>query len=152
MPPWEIVIHAVQVALSGDRSEGRRLLEACWAGTTSGDHAERCVLAHYLADVQDELDDEIRWDESALRAYQWVGDGDLAAIGIPSAEGLAPSLHLNLGDGYLRRGDLSAARQQLVAGLASVGALGEDGYSAMIRKGLSGLEERLSEQGGSQEP
>jgi hypothetical protein len=108
----------------------------------------RCVLAHYLADVQDDLEDEIRWDESALRDYQLVGDGDLAAIGIPSAAGLAPSLHLNLADGYFCRGDLSAARQELDAGLASVGALGDDGYSAMIRKGLSGLEVRLSEQGG----
>jgi hypothetical protein len=148
MPDWESVIHAVQVALSGDRSEGRGLLDACWASTASGDHAKRCVLAHYLADVQDDLEDEIRWDASALRDHQLVGDGDLAAIGIPTATGLAPSLHLNLGDGYLRHGDLSAARQELDAGLASVGALGDDGYSAMIRKGLSGLEERLSEQGG----
>ncbi len=147
MSDWESVIQAVQVALSGNRSEGRRLLEACWASTGSRDHAKRCVLAHYLADLQDDLGDEIRWDESALRDYQLVGGGDLAAIGIPSAAGLAPSLHLNLGDGYFRRGDLSASRQELDVGLACVGALGDDGYSAMIRKGLSGLEERLSEHG-----
>ena len=147
MPDWESVIHAVQVALSGDRSEGRGLLEACWASTGSEDHAKRCVLAHYLADVQDTLEDEIRWDETALRDYQLVDDGDLAPVGIPSAAGLAPSLHLNLGDGYFRRGDFSAARQELDAGLACVGALGDDGYSAMIRKGLSGLEDRLSEHG-----
>ena len=147
MPDWESVIHAVQVALSGDRSEGRGLLEACWASTGSGDHAIQCVLAHYLADVQDDLEDEIRWDESAVRDHQLVGDDDLAAVGIVSAAGLAPSLHLNLGDGYFRRGDSSAARRELEAGLASVGALGDDGYSAMIRGGLSGLEERLSERG-----
>ena len=148
MSDWESVIHAVQVALSGDRITGRELLDACWAGTDSGDHAKRCVLAHYLADLQDAVEDEISWDESALRDYQLVGDGDLAAIGIPSAAGLAPSLHLNLGDGYFRRGDLSSARRELDAGLASVGALGDDGYSAMIRKGLEGLGERLSEQDG----
>lgn len=147
MSEWESVIQAIQVALSGDRSEGRGLLEASWAGTVSGEHAKRCVLAHYLADVQDDLDDEIRWDESALRDFELVGDGDLVEIGIPSAAGLAPSLHLNLGDGYFRRGDLEAARQELNAGLDRVGALGDDGYSAMIRKGLSGLEQRLSELG-----
>ena len=147
MSDWERVIHAVQAALSGDRSEGRGLLEACWASTDGEEHAKRCVVAHYLADVQDSLEDEIRWDESALRDYQSVGEDDLTAIGIPSASGLAPSLHLNLGDGYLRRGDLSAAREELDAGLECVGTLGDDGYSAMIRKGLSGLAERLNERG-----
>lgn len=148
MSDWERVVEAVQVAVGGDRIKGRALLEACWASLSGGDHAKRCVLAHYLADVQDDLEDEIRWDESSLRDFLLVGDGDLAAIGIPSAAGLAPSLHLNLGDGYLRRGDLSAARQQLDAGLACVGALGDDGYAAMIRQGLAGLEGRLSELGG----
>jgi hypothetical protein len=147
MPDWESVVHAVQVALSGDRDEGRSLLEACWESTSSDDHAQRCVLAHYLADVQDDLEDEIRWDESALADYSSVGEGDLAAIGIPSATGLAPSLHLNLGDGYLRRGDVVAARRELEAGLACVGALGDDGYGALVRKGLAGLEARLTESG-----
>ncbi|HET7899930.1 MAG TPA: hypothetical protein VFL59_02005 [Candidatus Nanopelagicales bacterium] len=136
---------AVQVALTGDRAEGRMLLENCWDATPSGEHAKRVVIAHYLADLQDELDDEIRWDESALTDYPRVGETDLAAIGIASASGLAPSLHLNLGDGYLRRGDLQAARQQLDAGIAAAGALGDDGYGDLVRKGLDGLAQRLAE-------
>lgn len=148
MQEWEGVRHAVEVALAGDRGDGRAPLEACWADVDDTDHALRCVVAHYLADVQDDLVDEIRWDESALRHFASVGDDDLAAIGIPSAAALAPSLHLNLGDGYLRRGDLPAARRELQAGLACAGALGEDGYAAMIGRGLAGLADRLRDRDG----
>lgn len=133
--------------MGGDRSRGKDLLEECWAVTQGEDHAQRCVVAHYLADLQDDLDEEIRWDETALRAYQHVGETDLAAIGIASASGLAPSLHLNLGDGYARRGDVWAARRELDAGLACIAALGDDGYGTMIRKGLAELAKRLSEGG-----
>lgn len=147
MAGWDDVVAAVQVALTGDRDEGRAELDAVWASTAPDDHAQRCVLAHYLADLQDDLDDEIGWDESALAEFADVAEGDLAAIGIPSASGMAPSLHLNLGDGYLRRGDLAGARRELDAGLAAAGALGDDGYGALIRQGLAGLAERLGERG-----
>jgi len=145
MTTWDTVIDAVTLALGGERAAGRAALDAAWAGTGEGDHAARCVLAHYLADVQDTLDDEVRWDETALREHASVGEADLAALGIPSAAGLAPSLHLNLGDGYARRGELAAAREQLHAGRAASGSLGDDGYGAMIRQGLEGLRERIDE-------
>ena len=147
MSDWEGILNAVQVSMGGDRIRGKDLLAACWASTDNDDHAQRCVLAHYLADLQDNLDEEIRWDETALSEYQHVGETGLAAIGIASAAGLAPSLHLNVGDGYARRGDLSAARRELDAGLACVATLGDDGYGTMIRKGLAGLAERLNQDG-----
>lgn len=144
MTGWTDVLAAVQVALTGDRDEGRALLARCWAATSTDDHAQRLVIAHYLADLQDDLDDEIRYDESALADYAHVGDSDLAAIGIPSAAGMAPSLHLNLGDGYLRRGDVTAARSELEAGRAAAAALDDDGYGALIRSGLDGLAQRIA--------
>ena len=68
--------------MGGDRSRGKELLEACWTTAHSDDHAQRCVVAHYLADLQDDLDDEIRWDAAALSEYRHVGGTDLAAVGI----------------------------------------------------------------------
>ena len=56
---------------------------------------------------------EVRWDELALAAYPHIGDSELRPLGIPTARGLAPSLHLNLGDGYLRQGQVGDARAQL---------------------------------------
>ncbi len=144
MTQWDDIQAAVGVALSGDRAQGRRDLHACWVGTAETDHAQRCVLAHYLADLEDDLVAEVAWDEQALTAFIHVHDADLAPVGIPAAAGLAPSLHLNLGDGYLRQGHTTQARDQLAAGLAALSALPDDGYGAMIRRGLTGLQERLA--------
>ncbi len=103
------------------------------------------MLAHYLADLEDDLAAEVAWDERALAAYAEVGETELAAIGIPSAAGLAPSLHLNLGDGYRRQGRADDARQQLELGVLAVDALSDDGYASMIRSGLERLAERLAQ-------
>lgn len=146
MTTWAEVLGAVEVALSGDRERGRALLSECWATTTDDDHAHRCVIAHYLADLQTHVDDEVAWDERALAAYGSVAGSDLAPVGILDARGMAPSLHLNLGDGYLRQGRLTEARRHVRAGLADVDALGADGYADLIRSGLTRLDERIRAQ------
>lgn len=145
MTSWDVVVEAVGLALSGERDQGRAQLLACWQEATSSDHAQRCVLAHHVADLEGELDAEVAWDERALSAYAGVGAGDLASIGIPDAAGMAASLHLNLGDGYLRQGRREQARAQLDAGLGAQDALGHDGYAAMVGKGLEGLRLRLAD-------
>ncbi|MEO8827159.1 hypothetical protein [Lapillicoccus sp.] len=144
MTTWDDIIAAVGVAVAGHTDDGRRELTACWERTSEADYAQRCVIAHYLADLQPHLGDEVGWDEQALQAYPHLTDEDLAPIGIPAARGLAPSLHLNLGDGYLRQGRLADAHTQLVAGLAAEDALGDDGYGRLIRQGLAGLQERIT--------
>jgi hypothetical protein len=142
MSGWDDVIAAVGRAQQG-QAGGREALWEQWEATAPGDHAQRCVLAHYLADRERGLADEVAWDEVALREHALLADDALAGIGIPSARGMAPSLHLNLGDGYLRQGRTTEARAQLDAGLAASDALGDDGYGAMIRGGLARLAERL---------
>ena len=140
---WDEIVAAVGVALGGDRDRGLHELTACWDGTTEGDHAKRCVIAHYLADLQDDLAKEVAWDEPAVAAHPFVEDVDLAPVGIPSARALGPSLHLNLGDGYLRQGRIEEAQTQLSAGLAAQDALPRDGYGGLIRSGLIRLGDRL---------
>jgi hypothetical protein len=144
MSDWTTIIAAIGTALNGDREAGRAQMLACWDTLEDAEHPQRCVLAHYLADLETELDDEVARDEQALAAYQHVGESDLAPVGIPSVRGLAPSLHLNLGDGYLRQGRLDRARTHLDAGLAAATHLGDDGYGVMIRQGLDRLAARLA--------
>lgn len=143
MTSWAEITDAVGVALGGNRTEGRRRLLTCWEGTGPGEHAHRCILAHYLADTESDLPAEIAWDEAALAEYAGVRDEDLVPLGIPSARGFAPSLHLNLGDGYLRRGEPGRARRHHVLGLAAADVLGTEGYGAMIRAGLENLGLRI---------
>lgn len=145
MTGWERITSAVGLALTGDRQQARDALSDCWRATTDTDHAQRCVIAHYLADLQSSLDDEVSWDEAALSEYAQITDEDLAPVGIASAAGLAPSLHLNLGDGYLRQGRVDAARAHLGAGMQARNILPTDGYGALIRSGLDRLEKRIHE-------
>jgi len=144
MTSWIEVVEAVNIALSGDTVEGRARLLECWQSSTPAEHAQRSVLAHYLADLQADLSDEITWDEAALREYAFVDEHELTAIGISSAAALEPSLRLNLGDGYLRAGRLAESRAQFVAGMAASPLLTHDEYGALIRGGLERLGERLA--------
>lgn len=144
MLPWDEVLAAVGTALAGRSDEARLGLETLWSQTGPGDHAQRCVIAHYLADQQGEIADEIRWDQHALDAHGLVADGDLAPVGIPSAAAMLPSLQLNLGDDHCRAGDLASARVHLAAARESEHALPADGYGAMTRGGIDRLEQRLA--------
>ena len=143
MTDWNDITTALAPVLGEDPGEGAPRLRALWEASRPEEHAQRCVLAHYLADLQPHLANEVRWDEIALEEFSQVHENDLSLVGIASAAGLAPSLHLNLGEGYRRQGDIARAREQLVLGRAAVGTLGDDGYATMIRKGLDGLGGRL---------
>ncbi len=145
MVEWTEILGGIQAALTGETESGRERMLACWEQTAPQDAAQRCVLAHYLADLEPDLDDEVRWDERALQAHAAVADADLTPIGMPSARALAPSLHLNLGEGYRRQGRADAARVQLAAGMAAVDALADDGYGQLIRGGLDRLSRQLDD-------
>ena len=143
MSEWDEVVAAVGRAQQGDAG-GRDALLAHWGATSSRDHARRCVVAHYLADLEPEPADEVAWDEIALAEFGHLADDALAAIGIPSVGAMAPSLHLNLADGYLRLGRVDDARSSLERGRAAAGTLTDDGYGGMIRRGLDGVADRLA--------
>ncbi len=143
MTSWTDITTAVGTALRGDRVAARRELTYCWDGLGEHDHAQRCVVAHYLADVQDDLSTEATWDEAALAAFALVGEDAFTPIGVTSAARLAPSLYLNLGACCQRQGRTDDARRHLEAGLATASALGDDGYARTIRSGLDGLRTRL---------
>lgn len=56
----------------------------------------------------------MEWDARALAEHAQVSEAAFAAVGITSAAGFAPSLHLNLGDDHLRAGNIGLAREHLV--------------------------------------
>ena len=105
-----------------DRAAGRAQLAGLWAALPEGDHAGRCILAHYIADLQDDLGEEVHWDEVALANSQGVTDTDLQALH-PSFTvlGFVPSLQLNLADGYRRLGRFEDAATALSASIAQNG-------------------------------
>jgi hypothetical protein len=131
----------------GRRAAARRLFEGIWdeIGGERGDPLYVCVLAHSMADVQDEAGQELVWDQRALAAAGLLTEDRVASAGVTlSVAALYPSLHLNLADCYRKLGDLGSAREHLEAARERIGALGDDEYGRLIRDGLERLTRQLA--------
>ncbi|MER6825181.1 hypothetical protein ABT352_04260 [Streptosporangium sp. NPDC000563] len=132
----------------GRRDAARELFAQIWddIGGEKGEPLHVCVLAHSMADVQDDVREELMWDLRALAAADLVTDEQAAQAGVAiSVAGLYPSLHLNLSDCYRKLGDLDLARTHLQQARDTIGALGDDEYGQLIKGGLQRLAEQLDE-------
>jgi hypothetical protein len=132
---------------AGDRAGARRGFALIWDEVgPDGDPFHRCVLAHYLADVQDDLRDELAWDLRALEAAAALTDDRVqehhASLRI---RGFYPSLHLNLAEDYRRLGEPDKARHHLAEAETRADALADDDYGNGIRAALTRLADRLSD-------
>ncbi|AVT41818.1 tetratricopeptide repeat protein [Plantactinospora sp. BB1] len=131
----------------GQREAARDLFAQIWdeIGGEQGDPLHVCVLAHSMADVQDDVRQELVWDQRALAAADLLTEDRVTAAGVPlPVAGLYPSLHLNLGECYRRLGDLDRAREHLEHARAGIGALGDDEYGRLIKDGMERLAQQLS--------
>ena len=131
----------------GRREAARDLFAQIWdqIGGERGDPLHVCVLAHAIADVQDDVHEELVWDQRALAAADLLTDARVAEAGVTlPVAGLYPSLHLNLGECYRKLGDLGRAREHLQRARAGIGALGDDEYGRLIKGGLDRLAQQLT--------
>jgi hypothetical protein len=147
------VTAAVQRGRAGERTTARRDLEAMWAEVqrSGGDDFHRCVIAHFLADLQDDAREELLWDERALAAVDGVTDERAREFDESlRVRGFMPSLYLSLADDHRRLGDPDRAREFLGRARATSGALGDDAYGELVRGVLDKVGRALDE--GSTEP
>ncbi|MBE1490899.1 tetratricopeptide repeat protein [Plantactinospora soyae] len=131
----------------GQRKAARDLFAQIWdeIGGERGDPLHVCVLAHAMADVQDDVHQELIWDQRALAAADSLTDTRVTQAGVTlPVAGLYPSLHLNLGECYRKLGDLGLAREHLQRAQAGIGALGDDEYGQLIKGGLDRLTQLLA--------
>jgi len=124
----EEITAAVEAGRGGDREAARTRLTALWEEID--DPATRCVIAHFLADVQDATEDELSWD---LRALELVSDDQWL-----------PSLHLSLADDYRRLSRTEEAREHLAAAEANLSKLPAGDYRDLIRSGFEHVAEALA--------
>lgn len=136
---------AIERSQRGEREEARRMFAEIWKELSpDGDPFHRCLLAHYMADLQDDPHEELAWDLRALEAADLVPEERARAYHETlSVKGFYPSLHLNLAEDYRKVGDLVRAREHVARARASAEALGDDGYAQMIRAGIERLARQL---------
>ncbi len=136
----------VQLGHSGEREAARHRFAEIWEeiGGERGDPLHRCTLAHAMADVQDDVRDELVWDQRALAAADLITDSRVVQAGVTlPVAALYPSLHLNLCECYRKLGDLVRAREHLQQAQVTSGVLADDEYGRLIRDGLEEVAERL---------
>lgn len=142
---------AVRLSHQGEREAARLLFAEIWdeIGGEQGDPLHVCTLAHAMADVQDDVRQELVWDQRALAAAGLLTEERVAAAGVTlPVAGLYPSLHLNLSECHRKLGDLDRAHEHFQRARATIGALGDDGYGRMIKDGMARIAELLRLPGG----
>lgn len=140
----------VMLLHAGDREEARNRFTALWAELgEQGDALHRCTVAHYLADTQDDPEDELAWDLRALRAADTVSAERPQDDGLRAGQvrGFYPSLHLNLAAAYATVGEDRLARSHLGLARKACGALAEDAYGDGVRAAVGRMELRLTGSG-----
>jgi hypothetical protein len=138
---------AVALSQSGERAAARHDFAAIWGEISpGGDPFHRCTLAHYMADLQDDPHEELRWDLRAIEAAGSLTDERVQAYH-ESMRILAfyPSLHLNLAEDYRRLGDAERAREHLFQAQQKCDALDDGDYANGIKAAIARLADRLAE-------
>lgn len=138
----------IELRVQGRNAEARALFDQLWTRVEAGAGSplDRCVLAHSIADAQDDAAEELRWDITALEAAGAVTDEHVAAAGVGlTAAALLPSLYLNVAECHVKLGDVVEARVHLDHARQTMAALPDNEYGALIRGGLDDLERRLEQ-------
>jgi hypothetical protein len=141
------ITDAMALLQTGDRSGARHRFAEIWSRMQPiPDPLQECVLSHYMADLQDEIDMELMWDSRALNAALRATDDD-AKNHHPSLsiKDFFPSLHLNLADDYLRTGDFDSAKRHLQDGLSVLSVLTDSPYVTTIHSGFERIAARLND-------
>lgn len=80
--------------------EAHQLYTQAWE--LAGDAYDACVAAHYVARMQTDIGEKLRWNLIALEKANAVGDERVTSF--------YPSLYLNLGKAYELMGEADKAR------------------------------------------
>lgn len=110
----------------GDREKAGKLFTQAWNEAQSD--FEKAVAAHYVARHQQNLNEQLRWNELALEHALQSDD--------KSANGMLPSLYLNVGKDHEDFNNFAEARRHYEAGLQHASHLPEDGYSQLVVRGI----------------
>jgi hypothetical protein len=136
------LLDAVQYALTGRSEIARERLSEIWTALPRDDFFHRCVLAHYMADLQPDPNAELHWDQLALDAALAASpesfDGQIPDV---TRDAFLPSLHLNLASSYERTLDLDSALRHAALALNAAASLpatplGETTRAAILRIGV----------------
>ncbi|QUH01378.1 hypothetical protein HUO13_11680 [Saccharopolyspora erythraea] len=133
-PIMATIAQVQQAALQGHREQAASAYEQLWSQVERPLH--RISVAHYMADLQDDPAEELRWDERALEAAAEVTPQHADAAAVAP---LRASLHVNAARALHELGRREDAREQLGAARQAERMLPEDGYGSLVRSRIDEL-------------
>lgn len=127
-----------------EKASAKRELLAAWRALGEDRHAERCVLAHYLADTEDDAQAELAWDLLALEAFERCDESALSTyvLGATRASFL-PSLELNVAQAYEKLGQWEEARAHAARAEEAARFLADSPLGTLTRGATSRLRASL---------
>lgn len=132
-----------QVALQGGREQATAGFLGLWDQIgTDGLPLRRVTIAHYLADLQNDLAEELLWNERALAAADAAQSKEEADAVRP----LLASLNLNTAQTLYRLGRRSEALRHLSKAEQSQTHLHHDGYGEMLRIEIAAFRAKIDPQ------
>jgi tetratricopeptide (TPR) repeat protein len=119
----------------GKPGEASALFHQAWNDATNT--TEKFTAAHYIARHQQNIEDKLTWDETALNLALEIEGEEIKAV--------YPSLYLNVAKCYEDLEQFDKAFENYRLALSYIHFLPDDGYGNMIRAGVSKGIERVKE-------
>ena len=135
-PVVQLCTRGIETEYSGDLEKARDLYLEAWQ--LAKNDLEMVTSAHYLARVQSDLVEALRWNLTALEYASKTTDQDIAS--------LYASLYLNVAKSHEDLGNLREAQDHYLLAHNSTHDLPDNGYGNMIRKGVQAGLERVKGQ------
>jgi hypothetical protein len=143
-PPTEELLAIISTLHAGERNNAREQFRKLWEILDMDDHFHRCVLAHYMADAQDDAEAELHWDriaiEMAMAASSSAFDNRFPGMTLAS---FFPSLHLNLASSYEKLGRLNDAIEHAEMAQRAASALPDSPLGTMTAQAITRIRSRL---------
>ena len=135
-PVVQLCAKGIETEYSGDLAKAKALYQQAWQ--MANNDLEFLTAAHYLARVQSDPREALRWNLTALEYASKTEDQDVTSF--------YPSLYLNVAKSHEDLGNFQEAYDNYLIADNYAHNLPDDGYSNMIRKGIGAGLERIKRQ------
>jgi hypothetical protein len=134
-PVLQLCVTGIETEYSGDFKNAHALYTEAWR--VAGNNLEWLTAAHYLARVQLDFEESLRWNLLAVEYADKAEGFEIASF--------YPSLYLNVAKSYENLGFFREAYDYYLLADQCKKDLAHDGYGNMIGKGIGAGLERMNE-------
>lgn len=130
----KLCMQGMDMEMKGNVHEAFQYFFMAW--NHAANEFEKCIAAHYVARLQINVAEKLKWDMISLNLALKLNN--------QIVKGILPSLYLNIGKCYEDLGELDHAINNYQLALSFISALPDNNYGNMIRTGVRNGLKRLN--------